>query len=110
MEKMLIKDTKELVKFVVELVNAVDYSLQDGKFSLTDVANFLKPMLSAPNAFNDIKNVSLEIKDLSEEEKVELKEYMKNELKIGSEKVEMVVEHSFSIALELATLVQMLKL
>lgn len=110
MEKMLIKDTKELVKFVVELVNAVDYSLQDGKFSLIDVANFLKPMLSAPNAFNDIKNVSLEIKDLSEEEKVELKEYMKNELKIGSEKVEMVVEHSFSIALELATLVQMLKL
>jgi hypothetical protein len=110
MEKMLIKDTKELVKFVIELVNAIDTSLEDGKFSLTDVAQFLKPMLSAPNAFNDIKNVSLEIKDLSEVEKVELKEYMKNELKIKSEKIEMVVEHSFSIALELATLTQMLKL
>jgi hypothetical protein len=107
---MLIKDTKELVKFVIELVNAIDTSLEDGKFSLTDVAQFLKPMLSAPNAFNDIKNVSLEIKDLSEVEKVELKEYMKNELKIKSEKIEMVVEHSFSIALELATLTQMLKL
>ena len=98
-----------MLKFVVELSEAIDLSLQDGKFDLNDVSNLIKPMFTATEAFADIKEIPSEIANLTEEQKNELNVYLQEELELSSEKTEKVVELGFKIALDLAFLVQALK-
>jgi len=60
-----IKETQEMVKFVIELVQAIDKSIKDG-LSVFDMANFVAPILLASQAFNNADNIPEELRNMDE--------------------------------------------
>lgn len=104
-----VKDTKEVVVFMAALANAIDLAGQDGKFDIGDAALLMGPLMKAGPALSDIKNVKLELADLSEEEKKELLELSAQELSLSNEKVEKVVMSSLKILGEVQTIIACIK-
>lgn len=104
-----IAQTKELLKFVVELGMAVDKSLADKKVDITDIQFLMAPLASANAAFTDVSLVKAEMKDISAEEVAELVAFATGELKLASEKVEAVIETALKLGLDLYKYVQLFK-
>lgn len=104
-----IKETKELLKFVVEFVEAIDKSLEDGSIGFADIANLVSAMLASGPAFTDMNLIPAEMADLSGEEAIELYDYARTELNLNSEKAEEIVEASLEIGLKMYQLIQLFK-
>lgn len=104
-----IKETKELMKFIVEFVEAIDKSLEDGDIGFMDLSNLVSAMMAANDAFSDISLIPNEIKDLTEAEALELYAYAKDELDLRSNKVEEIVECALGIGLEVYKLIMLIK-
>ena len=101
-----IQNIKELLLFVCRLVNAIDKTLEDGKFKFTELVNFIGAAQAIPAAVADIKEIPAEFKDLTDEEKAELVQYVKDEFDILGDEVEEFVEEAFKVALDLAKLIE----
>jgi len=104
---MGIKETKEALKFVIELGNGLGKSIEDGKFSLGDAVNFLPAAKAFPAAFSGIGKVSAEFLDLDEEERLDLVTFVKDELDIEQDKAEEIAEQAFSLMLNLFSFIQL---
>ena len=104
-----IKETKELLKFIIEFVEAVDKSLEDGSLGFEDIANLVSAMLAAGPAFTDMELIPAEIANMDESKAIELYNYAQTELNLNSEKVEEIVERCLEIGLKLYQLIQLFK-
>ena len=104
-----IVELKEVVTTIVGLGNATGKALEDGNITVADIPLFITPLLSIPEALENIESVPGELKDLEAAEKAELMAYVQTELDIPQEKVELVCEAAFGVVLELATLVALLQ-
>lgn len=104
-----IKETKEFLRFVIDMAQAIDKSLEDGELSVFDSANFVTAIVNAGAAFDNIDLVPKEIADLSQEEANELYTYVTTELKLSNTNVEVVVQRSLEIGLKIYELVLFLK-
>jgi len=104
-----IKETKELLGFIIKVVEAVDKSLEDGKIGFMDMSNLVTAMLAANGAFNDINKVPEEIKDLTKEESEELYAYATKELSLNSAKTEEIVEKALEIGMKIYHLIVLFK-
>jgi hypothetical protein len=100
-----IKETKELLEFIIRLGEAVDRSMEDGEIGFMDMSNLVSAMLSANAAFSDISLIPAEIKDLSKEESEELYAYVRDELDLDSDKIEMIVENALEIGMKVFQLI-----
>ncbi len=92
-----LKETKEVLKAIAALTNATGLSLEDKKFELGDVAFFIPALIELPLAVENYKLVVDEIKDLSNEEKVELQVFVATELNIPQERTEQYIEAVFNL-------------
>lgn len=101
-----IQETKELFLFGASFGNALGKSLADGKFNLSDIANFIDPATKIPAAFKGIGQVDNELADLDEAEKLELIEYAKTEFDIPDEDAEVFVEDSLELAFSIYSFLQ----
>ena len=81
-------------------------SLEDGKFSLSDVANFLPAGMKVPAAFGGISLVYAELKDLSDDEMVDLKKFVAENFDISDDKLEEKIEQSIAAALTIWKLIK----
>lgn len=106
---MDLKDTKELVKFVIGLGEAVDKSLADGRISIGDLRHFMNPLMDAGDAFSDISNIPAELKDMTQEESQELLEYIRKEFDIENDKIEKVIENSLQILVKLYEVIELVR-
>jgi len=104
-----IKETKELLAFIIRLGEAVDKSLEDGEIGFMDMSNLVSAMLAASSAFGDINKVPAEIKDLTKEESEELYAYIRDELNLKSDKIEDIVEGSLEVGMKIYHLIMMIK-
>lgn len=104
-----IKETKELLKFIIEFAEAVDKSLEDGEISFGDISNMVSAMKAAGPAFADMGLIPEELKDLDDTEALELYAYAKDELELNSEKTEEIVEASLEIGLKLFELFNLIR-
>lgn len=104
-----IKETKEIVKFGIDMGEAFDKAFSDGKFGVEDLSHFFTAFLSASDAFEGIGLVPNEIKDMSPEELLELKAYIVEEFDIANDKLEEVIEKSLSIALAIYEMIMLFK-
>ena len=104
-----INETKELLKFVIELGTAVDKAKADGKIDITDIQFLIAPLASANAAFAGVDQVKVELKDMTAEEAAELVAFATSELKLSNEKVEVVIETALKLALDLYKYVQLFK-
>ena len=103
--KIGIKETKDMLKFVLGLGMALDKSLADKKFSVDDIGNFVSAFLSAGEAFEGVKEIGAELKDLDAAELEEINEFVKKELELENEKVEAIVESGLGLGVQIYQLV-----
>lgn len=104
-----ISETKEVVKFGIELGEAFDKGLSDGKFSIEDLSYFFSTFMSAGAAFEGISKVPAEIKDLSSEEMEDLKAFVELEFDIENDKLEELIEKALGVALKIYEIIALFK-
>ena len=104
-----IKETKEAIKFCIELVKSVETSLQDNVFSFEDVANFVNSIIAASEGLTGAKSIPTEIRDLQPEEVQELHDFIKSELVLENQKYEKFLEDAVEIVVKIYDLVQLAK-
>ncbi len=98
------KETKELVSFGVELVNAVSEALKDGRVSLLDAIKLVKVLSDAGPAVQNVSGVLEEIASWSPAEKDEVIALIRT-LDLPDDAKEALIEKSLEAALMLAGLV-----
>lgn len=98
---MDIKETKEALGGVIALGNATGKSMEDGKISWTDSANYLAAIMQLPGAIAGAGEIPEELKDLDDNEKAALIAYVKTEFDIPNEKVEGIVEEGLALAYQI---------
>ena len=87
-----IQQTKDVLKTAALIGNGVGISLQDGKFDLSDLTNFVNALISLPTAVDGITEVPTELKDLDPAERTELLNYFSQEFDIPHDKTEEAIE------------------
>ena len=103
-----IKETKEMIGFIVELGNGVGKSLEDGEWNVTDFVHFMDALMMAPAAFQGMNQIPAEFGDLSEAEIKELVDYVVEEFDIPQDQIEVVIERAIDIAWDIYELIKMI--
>lgn len=99
------KETRELIIFVFELLNGVGHSLDDGKIDVFDSGNFIAALGALPPALNDATLIPSELSDMSDAQKQELVDLAIERFDIPQDNVEMYIERALKIGIELASFV-----
>lgn len=102
---MGIKEIKEVLTLMSSVIKAVDAATKNG-LSWDDFYHFVPVVPKVFPALEGIENVDDELFDLTEEELDELKVFVKDELDIPDNQVEMFIEKGLSIALDTAFLIK----
>ncbi len=100
-----IKESKELLYFVVEFGNALGRSLEDGKISVLELGNFIGSLGAVAPAFEGTADLPTEIADLSEAEKQELIELVEDRFDIPQDGVEALIEKGLRTGVAIAEFV-----
>lgn len=103
------KELKELVKFAIDLGEAMDRSLSDNKLDMADLGNFIGAMQSAGPALSDVSGALSFFKAPTVEGLEEIKAFVASELQLSNEKVEKLVEKVVVILASVLELVLMMK-
>ena len=100
-----IKETKEVLKFVLSFVQALKTTYEDGEFDWYDAKNFIEPIKNLGDAIDNIDEVLPEITDIDEEEYEELLSWMKDEFpEIIDQEVEYVLDEALVAGKTILTL------
>lgn len=104
-----IKETKELLAFMIDFGEAMDKSLEDKKLSVVDAMNFAGVFMAMPAAFEGIGLVPKELKDMDDVERAELVKYVEEELDLASDKTEEKIEDALKLASSIYSFIQLFK-
>jgi len=96
-----IKETKEVVEFFVRLLNWISYALEDKKVEFVDVLALAPSVLAARAAFENLDEIPKEISHLSEKDKDDLINFIRDELDLEDDMIEGKIEYTVQLALEL---------
>ena len=100
-----IKETKEVLRFVLSFVQALKTTYEDGEFDWYDAKNFIEPIKNLGDAIDNIDEVLPEITDIDEEEYEELLSWMKEEFpEIIDEEIEYVLDEALVAGKTILTL------
>jgi hypothetical protein len=108
MEKVGIENLKEAVVFLALLGNAVDKSTKDG-LSWEDAGLFVQPLMAAPKAFENIGQVSDELKDLDGAELQEVMALIGSTLSLEDKDLDAVTKKALATIVDIYGLVQEIK-
>lgn len=98
------KNVKELVRLGVSIANAVGKSMEDGKFTVFDMAHFIGVLAKVPAAIADLDQVPVEIKSIDDAEYLALVEEFKKDLDLPQDAAEQVIEMGFEVGLAILKL------
>lgn len=104
-----IKETKEMLMFLIGMAEAVDKSDADGKIGLDDAGHLFAALPLALAAFGGISEIPKELADMDAAERAELVKMIDDELQLGHAKTEMAVKKGLTVAMELYGLIQLVK-
>lgn len=97
-----LKETKELVKFIISLVNQSSKAIQDKEVTAKDAVLLFEPLRLAGAAIKDINLVLPELLGMDETMANELSEFIKSELDLPNDRVEEFVEDIISLSISFA--------
>ena len=100
-EKFGIKETKEMVDFLVSVIQGAIDSAVDGRLDLWDIRNFFKSLRKVGAAFKDCSKIGQELSDLSDKEIAELEALVNSELSIGNLLIDGFVKQAIIVLLEM---------
>ncbi len=106
---MDIKETKELVRFGMNLGNALQAAMEDNKIDFMDTIKFLPVLKDLKPAIDGIMSIPEELADLSNEEKEELMDFCKSEFDLEDDELEAKIEMGFDVGITLLHLALDLK-
>lgn len=104
-----IEHLKVCVKFGIDLGEAFDTALANGKLELTDATAFFKPLMEISTAMAAGKLALPELKDMDSTEAAQLSAYVGTELNIGNDKVEEVIKKSFAVVMSMLEIYETMK-
>jgi hypothetical protein len=94
-----IKETKEVIELMLAIGDGVAKSFKDdGKLTLGDIQHFTGALFLIPSAFAGIENVPHELKDLQENEVVEIKNLILTKMPDVGDKWEAVAANAILAA------------
>lgn len=108
MEKLGIKETKELVDAVHTAIKAGKTALADGKIDIQDLGQILVLIPAIQSAVDGAKEIPSELKDLDSAEAAELVTHVMTGLAIDDAKAREVIEKSLKVAVAAYELVKAL--
>lgn len=100
------KETKEVLAFAMALGKAIELAKEDGKITLSDAPNFLPALLALFPAIDEAEAIPMEFKVSTPEEIAELKQYVKDNLDLKDDELELFIEDAFKVALDILLLVK----
>ena len=101
------KETKELMVFLISLTNTLADVLKDKKVTFAEAFKFLPSLLKIQPAFDGIDKIKDEIMNMGPEGANELQVLIEDQLEVNSEKAKLIAQHAISMGL---TVVEMLRL
>lgn len=93
--------TQEALSFIISFAMAIDRSLEDGRFDVSDVAQFVDPLLKLVPAVEDASEIPSEITDLDAEEAEALRVFVSERFDIRDDQLEEIIEEGLSAAVAL---------
>ncbi|MBI1939177.1 MAG: hypothetical protein HYS25_13795 [Ignavibacteriales bacterium] len=104
-----IEETLDALDFTIALANGVIATLKDGKVSVADIPNFIKPLIKLPAAISGIDKVPAELNQLRENELQIILDEVKKELSTDDIKTKAIVEQSLKILFGINELIEIIK-
>lgn len=106
MAHLPIDQLKKAVKFGTDIGNHFATSLEDKKLTLAEGLGFATPLFQLPDLYNNRQEILAQAKDVDSAEGVELRTYVRDELKIPNELVEKTIDSGINAFLAIVELVQ----
>jgi len=99
-EKEGTESIKKCLLFLFATHNAFELAKADGKINLMDAPLAMDPMIKLFGFISEIKKLGPEVKDISVEEKAELKVFIKDNYDIADDVIEAKVEKALDLLVE----------
>jgi len=92
MAHLPIDQLKKAIKFGIDFGNHLSSSLEDKKITLAEGLGFATPLFQLPDLYNNRVAIIAQAKDVDSAEGIELRTYVRDELKIPNELVEDAID------------------
>ena len=99
-----IQRLKDAVKFGVKLTEGVISKLDDKKLTFIEALGLVPDLVDLPGLIRDSEVLWSELNDIDAAERQELLQYVKDELDVDNDKVEVVVESALTVVSAIAGL------
>lgn len=99
------KETKEVLDFVISLGNALGESMKDGVVDYSDVMNFWEPISKISYAVEGSSDILGEVSDLTLDQMDDLVSHVKDNFDIPQDNIEEIIEESLTIGLSILSLI-----
>lgn len=97
MEKLGIKEVKEMVDLVVAVVESGAEIMKDGKVGIEDLGSVMRLVPYIGPAVQDAHMIPAELKDLDSDEAAELLAHVGAKLVVDDKKAAIVIDHSLKM-------------
>lgn len=99
---------KVIASFGATLGEEIEASLADGKLDISDAPKFFPSLMAIGGVVEAVK-AKPSLDGLSVEERAELEAFIKSDLDLANDKLELVIESSLSLALAAVGVIEMVK-
>lgn len=106
---MGIKEVQDLLIFVCKLAEGFVKTLDDKKFNVLELVNFVPAVTALPAAISGIEDIPAELVDMDDAEREELLAAIADEFDIDADEVEEFVEDALGVVLSLVQLILRIK-
>lgn len=105
MEAAGVKETAELLMFVMSIGEGVVNSLEDGRISLFDASYFFDALGNAIDAFSNFSGAITEMRNLGDDQKALLQKFIEFNFDIPQDALERRIEKALVAAVGLADMI-----
>jgi hypothetical protein len=107
--KVGVQEIKNLLAFVIALVQGGEASLADGKISFMDIFNFFQAIISGASAVKHLDHLKDELENITADHKVELCEFVSTKLVMNDKVIEECVDKALCLIISLLDFIPTLK-
>ena len=94
-----IENLKKAIKFACDFTAQCATALADGKFAWTESFGFVDELTQVPGLVKSFPELKQEVADLTETERVELYNYLKDNFDIPNDALETLIENSLAFTI-----------
>lgn len=101
------KETKELLKFVIALGEALESAMEDKKFDVAELSLLIGPLMQVGPAFEGMDKIGEEIKTVDAAGLAELVAFAKEELDLKADNIEKIIEEALDLGVKVYSFIKL---